>query len=136
MRPRKKEHDPQAELFRIELQRLVAPEHGLVRLTKQINWQAFDEKFETFFASEGRPAIETRMMVSLHYLKYLHDLSDDETVKQWVENPYWQYFSGRQYFEHELPIDASSMTRWRRRMGKEGAEELLRQTLETAIEQK
>lgn len=135
MQPRKNEHDPQADLFRIELRRLVDSKHGLVRLTKQINWHAFDEKFEAFFTSEGRPAIETRLMVSLHYLKYLHDLSDEATVAVWVENPYWQYFSGRQYFEHEVPIDPSSMTRWRRRIGKEGAEELLRQTLETAMDE-
>ena len=35
----------------------------------------------------------------------------------------------------EIPIDPSSMTRWRQRIGKEGAEELLKQTLETAIEE-
>lgn len=135
MQPRKNEHEPQADLFKVELRRLVDPKHGLVRLTNQINWQAFDEKFESFFAGEGRPAIETRLMVSLHYLKYLHDLSDEDTVAVWVENPYWQYISGRQYFEHSLPIDPSSMTRWRQRIGKEGAEELLRQTLETAMDE-
>lgn len=134
MQPQKMEHKPQAELFKVELERLVDSKHSLVRLAGQINWQAFDEKFEKYFTSEGRPAIETRLMVSMHYLKYMYDLSDEETVSAWVENPYWQYFSGRQYFEHVLPIDPSSMTRWRRRIGKEGVEELLHQTLETAIE--
>jgi len=52
-------------------------------------------------------------MVALHYLKYQHDLSDEVVVGQWVENPYWQHFSGEQFFQHELPIDPSSMTRWR-----------------------
>lgn len=134
MQPRKKEHKPQTELFQVELERLVDSSHGLVRLAGQIKWEAFDEKFEKHFTSEGRPAIETRLMVSLHYLKYMHDLSDEETVAAWVENPYWQYFSGRQYFEHEVPIDPSSMTRWRRRIG-EGIEELLCQTVETALNQ-
>ena len=117
MQPQKMEHKPQAELFKVELERLVDSKHSLVRLAGQINWQAFDEKFEKYFTSEGRPAIETRLMVSMHYLKYMYDLSDEETVSAWVENPYWQYFSGRQYFEHVLPIDPSSMTRWRRRIG-------------------
>ena len=52
-------------------------------------------------------------MVALHYLKYQHDLSDENVVAHWVENPYWQHFSGERYFQHRLPIDASSMTRWR-----------------------
>ena len=30
-----------------------------------------------------------------------------------LENPYWVHFSGERYFQHRLPIDASSMTRWR-----------------------
>ena len=136
MRPQKFKHNPQVELFKIELNRIVDAKHPLSRLTKQMNWTAFDERFERQFSDEGRPAIETRLMVSLHYLKYTHDLSDEETVARWVENPYWQYFSGRQHFEHKLPIDPSSMTRWRKRVGAEGAEELLSQTIATAIKQK
>ena len=34
-----------------------------------------------------------------------------------------------------LPIDSSSMTRWRKRIGKEGAEELLKQLIRTGIKQ-
>ena len=74
-------------------------------------------------------------MVALHYLKYTHDLSDEDTVARWVENPYWQHFSGRQHFEHKFPIDPSSMTRWRKRIGVEGAETLLSQTITTAVKQ-
>ena len=120
MKPQKIKHEPQGELFKIELNRIVDPQHPLVRLAHQIDWNAFDQKFERHFADEGRPAIATRLMVALHYLKYSHDLSDEETVAVWVENPYWQYFSGRQYFEHKLPIEPSSMTRWRKRIGVAG----------------
>lgn len=50
----------------------------------------------------------------------------------WVENPYWQHFCGETYFQHEPPIDPSPMTRWRRRVGKEGVERLLAETIEAA----
>jgi IS5 family transposase len=133
MKPEKKQYEAQGELFKVELTRLVAPGHVLVRLADKIDWESFDKKFEKHYREEGRPGVETRLMVSLHYLKYLEDLSDEETVKKWTENPYWQYLSGRQYFEHELPIDSSSMTRWRHRIGEEGAEELLKQTIQTGI---
>ena len=72
-------------------------------------------------------------MVALHYLKYQHDLSDENVVAHWVENPYWQHFSGQQFFQHRAPIDASSMTRWRGRLGEAGAEQMLRSTIETGI---
>jgi IS5 family transposase len=72
-------------------------------------------------------------MVALHYLKYTHDLSDEAVVRGWVENPYWQYLSGMKFFCHEMPIDPSSMSRWRRRVGEEGAEELLKRTIEAGL---
>jgi IS5 family transposase len=72
-------------------------------------------------------------MVALHYLKYQHDLSDENVVAHWVENPYWQHFSGQQFFQHQMPIEPSSMTRWRKRLGEAGAEQMLRATIETGI---
>ena len=72
-------------------------------------------------------------MVSLHDLKYAFNLSDETVVAGWVENPYWQYLSGMKYFEYEMPIDPSSMVRWRNRIGEAGAEELLKQTIELGL---
>ena len=57
-------------------------------------------------------------------------------VDGWVESPYWQYFSGMKYFEHKLPIHPSSMTRWRQRIGEQGAEELLKQTIDAGLKLK
>jgi len=136
MKPQKNKYNPQFDLFKIELNQIIDPNHPLIKLTKQMDWSAFDHQFEKEFSDEGRPAIATRLMVSLHYIKYTHDLSDEETVAMWIENPYWQYFSGRQHFEHKFPIDPSSMTRWRKRVGVKGAEELLSQTIKTAKRQK
>lgn len=136
MKPQKSKYNPQMDLFKIELSRIVDKKHPLSKLSEQMNWQSFDERFEAYFSEEGRPAIATRLIVSLHYLKYTYNLSDEEVVRRWVENPYWQYFSGRQHFEYAAPIDPSSMTRWRKRIGKEGAEALLKQTITTGIEQR
>ena len=54
-------------------------------------------------------------MVARHYLKYQHDLSDEDVVPAWVENPYWQHFSDMRHFQHQMLIDPSSMTCWRKR---------------------
>ena len=134
MRPKREPEHPQRELFQIDLDRLVDMNHPLVRLGLCIDWSSFEETLgSTYRPSQGAPGISTRLMVALHYLKYEHDLSDEDVVAAWVENPYWQYFSGMNHFHHELPIDASSMTRWRTRLGDAGAEQMLRATIEAGI---
>ena len=75
-------------------------------------------------------------MVSLHYLKYLHNLSDDMTVRKWVENPYWQYFSGMEYFEHKVPFNRSSMSRWRGRLTDKQMELFLQESLSVGFKTK
>ena len=71
-------------------------------------------------------------MVGLTYLKYLHNLSDEKVVKQFLQNPYWQYFCGYVCFQKEAPLEASSLTRFRERLREQGTEELLKQTVEVA----
>ena len=138
MKPRKSpQTNQQLELFRPELTKIIDPNHPLVKLSKVIDWDRMDELFEdTYCPDNGRPGVSTRLMISLHYLKYTHSMSDEDVVSSRVENPYWQYLSGISHFEHELPIDASSMTRWRKRIGKSGAEELLKETIEAGLKLK
>ena len=120
MKPKQSPHqDKQMNLFRPELTSIIDPGHGLVKLAQTVNWDRMDEVLgATFYPHNGRPGVSTRLMVSLHYLKYTYNLSDEDVVSGWVENPYWQYVSGMKFFEHEPPINPSSMTRWRKRIGK------------------
>jgi IS5 family transposase len=135
MKPKRSpQQNPQADLFRPELVSMINPTHSLVKLSKVVDWKKLDQTFgETFSPEKGRPAISTRLMIALQYFKFTFDLSDDDVLEGWVENPYWQYFSGMKYFEHRLPIHPSSMTRWRKRIGEAGAEELLKQTIEAGL---
>ena len=138
MKPKKNpQKSHQMDLFRPELIKIINPGHEMVKLAKIVDWDRLDELFgETYCLDNGRPGISTRLMVSLHYLKYTFSLSDEDTVAAWVENPYWQHLSGMKYFEHEAPIDPSSMTNWRKRIGKAGAEELLKETISTGLKVK
>ena len=120
----------QKDLFRSKLSSIIDNNHPLCKLSQVVDWDQLDEVFgTTYSADNGRPGVSTRLMVSLHYLKYTHNLSDEKVLSIWRENPYWQYFSGVKWFEHEFPIDASSMTRWRKRIGEVGAETLLKETI-------
>ena len=134
MRPMREQDQPQREMFQIDLEQLIDMSHPLVGLGRCIDWPSFEQTMgSTYHPTHGAPGIATRLMVALHYLKYQLDLSDEDVVAAWVENPYWQHFSGERYFQHRAPIDASSMTRWRQRLGEAGAEQMLRATIETGI---
>lgn len=111
-------------------------EHPLVKLSQAIDWEAFERDFGQRLSSEGgRRALPPRLMVGLHYLKALYDESDESVVAKWVENPYWQYFCGEETFQHEFPCHPTSLLKWRQRVGVEGVEKLLKQVLQTAMNQ-
>jgi len=127
----------QRHLFKTELIHIIDLSHPLVKLAGAIDWERLDEVFgDSYCPDNGRPGISTRMMVALHYLKYTYNLSDEDVVEAWSENPYWQHFSGMKYFEHGLPIDPSSMCRWRKRIRQAGAEELLKETISAGLKLK
>ena len=139
MKPRKPpiEADRQADIFKVLLEDIIDMNHELVRLAGYIPWADFDKEFGALYQiDKGRPAKPTRLLVGLHYLKEAENLSDEKTIKEWVENPYWQYFCGMKYFEHRVPIDPSQMTRWRKKVGEAGVEKLLAGTVRAALDMK
>ena len=72
-------------------------------------------------------------MARLHLLEHLQGLSDEEVCAAWLENPYFQLFCGEEHFQHRLPFDRSSMTRWRQRVGVDALEVLLAATIAVAV---
>ena len=132
MKPKKPKHQDQADLFRSRLDQILDRKHPLFILSDQIDWTVFENKFGTLYADRGRPALPTRLMVGLHYLKHAFDESDESVVARLLENPYWQYFCGFEFFIHRLPLDPSSLVRWRKRIGPKQMEQLLAETLEAA----
>ena len=111
--------------------------HELFRLSALIDWREFDAAFgELYCAGNGSPAKATRLMVGLQYLKHLYGWSDDAVVKRRVENPYWQYSCGEDSFQHQLPIDPSSMMRFRQRIGEAGCEQILKLTVQAGLQSK
>jgi transposase, IS5 family len=105
----------------------------LIGLAELINWERLGASMsENFVSRTGRPATSPCLIAGLLYLQHAFDLSDEEVVWQWVENPYWQVFTGETYLQTEPPIDPSSLTRWRKRLGEAGVEKLLAETIEAA----
>jgi IS5 family transposase len=121
----------QDDLLRPRLVDLIDMRHELVQLAALIDWEWFEREWAVFFPSkEGRPATHPRLVAGLMYLQHVHGLSDEAVVARWVENPYFQHFTGETFFQHQPPIHPSSLSRWRERIGEEGAEWLLTKTIE------
>ncbi len=123
----------QEDLFRMRLDQMLDPKHPLVELADAIDWEYFEQEFGKFYVERvGRPGKSIRILVGLHYLKHAYDVSDEWCVEGFLENPYWQYFCGFEYFQHEYPLDPTTLVKWRHRIGEEGIEKLFLQTLATA----
>ena len=75
-------------------------------------------------------------MVGLHLLKHARGVSDDQVCAQWIENAYFQFFCGETYFQTKLPLDRTSMSVWRGRIGADKLELLLAETLAAATRAK
>ena len=115
-----------ADLFRQELVNLINLRHPLVQLADKVDWKRCEERFGSLYkAGMGRPGHPIRLMVGLQLLKHISNVSDEEVVAVWTENPYWQHFCGEPYFRHDVPIDPSLMTGFRKRIGEAGCEVIL-----------
>ena len=125
MKPRKLPPE-QDDLLRARLVEMIDMRHELVKLAALIDWEVFEREWAGLFPSPAaRPATPTRLVAGLFYLQHAFRRSDEAVVARWAENPYWQHFCSETFFQHRLPIDPSSMTRWRNRIGEEGVEWLL-----------
>jgi IS5 family transposase len=133
MRPKQPATEPQEDLFRARLENLVDRRHALVRLAGLINWGRFEAAFGPLYTDgTGRPGLPTRLMAGLTLLKHMDGLSDEAVCARYLDRPYVQLFCGETHFRHVLPLDRSSMTRWRQRIGPERLELLLAESLAAA----
>lgn len=131
---RETSHTADSDLFRQELSNIINLRHPLAQLAQKIDWQSCESRFGGLYAAGvGRPGHPIRLMIGLQLLKHTSNVSDEEVVATWVENPYWQYFCGEQYFRHDLPIDPSLMTGFRKRIGEAGCEFILGLTLSAGL---
>jgi hypothetical protein len=102
-----------------------------------VDWEFLEREFGAVYTDDpGRPPLPTRLMAGLAILKHTYDLSDEVPCERWVENPYYQFFCGEEFFQHRLVFDHSSLTRWRNRMGEERLQALLQESLSVATRTK
>lgn len=134
MKPKKINHS-QGRLFEQRLSELLNPMHEFYMLAEMVDWRVYEKEFQTHYSeNNSRVPKPIRLMVGLVMLQNMFNLSDTAVVKYWVENPYWQFFCGFDYPQWKFPIDPSSLTRFRQRIGETGVQRIFKTTVSMAID--
>src|ERR1700704_5208768 len=133
MQPRERRETGEQDLFRSRLDQIIDMKHPLVALGRTVDWEFLEREFGAVYTDDpGRRPLPTRLMAGLAILKHTYDLSDEVLCERWIENPYYQFFCGEEFFQHALVFDRSSLTRWRQRMGEEKLAALIQESLAVA----
>jgi len=149
------------DFFRSRLDQMIDLKHPLAVLGQRMPWEQIEQALAPNFAHKnrpgkevvgddlfgptvavagggvsnaGRPKLSIRLMASLLYLKHAHNLSDEALVERWAQDVQFQFFSGMDYYEPKLPCDATQIGRFRTAIGEAGVEELLKATIDAAVE--
>ena len=106
MRPPERRETGEQDLFRSRLDQIIDLKHPLVALGRTVDWRFLEREFGAVYTDDpGRPPLPTRLMAGLAILKHTYNLSDEVVCEQWIENPYYQYFCGEEFFQHHGATD-------------------------------
>ncbi len=133
MRPKKHVTTGSDDLFRARLDQIINMKNELVQLAGKVDWDWLDGEIAPLYSENGRPGIETRFAIGLLLLKHIYGLSDEGVCERWVYDPYFQFFTGKEFFQHEFPHERSDLSHWRKRLG-DKLELLLAESLRVAHE--
>src|SRR2546429_9298709 len=116
MLPKRHETTGSGDLFRAQLDQIINMRHELVQLAGKIDWDFIDGEIALLYSDSGRPGIATRFVIGLFLLKHIYGLSDEGACERWVYDPYFQHFTGEEFFQHEFPHERSDLSHWRKRL--------------------
>ena len=116
-RPKQQQKERHDDLFRARLDQIINLKHALVVLADKIDWAWLDDELAGSVSDQGRPAEPVRFMLGMFLLKHTYRLSDEQVWERWVQDPYFQYFTGEEFFQHAMPHELSGLSHWRKRIG-------------------
>ena len=110
MRPKKHQTTGSNDLFRARLDQIINLKHELALLADKIDWDWIDGEVAPLYSDKGRPGVETRFAIGLVLLKHIFGLSDEGVCERWVYDPYFQHFTGEEFFQHAFPHERSDLS--------------------------
>jgi transposase, IS5 family len=117
MRPKQQQATGSSDLFRARLEQIINMKNELVQLAAKIDWAWLDGEIALLYSEKGRPGIASRFVIGLLLLKHIYGLSDEGVCERWVYDPYFQFFTGEEFFQHKFPHERSDLSHWRKRLG-------------------
>jgi transposase, IS5 family len=121
-----KTHIPERQLHMFEtfFSDLLNPEHEILRAASLIDWDGLQETLDVYYSPLGRQGKAIRLMVGIHLLKHRYNCSDEQAVETLHENSYWQCFCGFNSFQRGQILDATTLVKFRNRIGTEGMKQI------------
>ncbi len=126
----KQNKTPQLNIFDTPIKNFINLKHELCELSHRLDWESIEKDFSEYYSEIGRPSVPIRRMIGMLLLEQIYNLSDEAIVDRWIENPYWQYFTGEIIFQTNKPLDPMDFIYFRNRIGKTGAEKLLKVSIQ------
>ena len=120
--------DRQCSMDFLSWRHLLDPDHRLVRLSAALDWEALHERLAPYYSPVGRQAHPVRLLVGLHLLKHLYNMSDERAVAELQENVYWMHFCAvepdRVSPDVVRQLCPTSLVKFRQRVGADGMAEV------------
>jgi IS5 family transposase len=115
-----------------------------LKIAQLIPWDDIETRYSKYFSDKGRPASDCRLVNGLLMLQHMTKFADDAIIVLVSENPYMQFFCGFDQFvtkgatkeKKKLILDSSTLSKARKRLGKEFFAELEQETYEILVERK
>lgn len=111
-------------MFETQFSDVLNPEHELLRAARLIDWDSLHDTLSAYYCPRGRQGKSIRLMVGIHILKHRYNCSDEGAVEMLQENAYWQCFCGFNSFQSGRILDATSLVKFRNRIGTKGMKEI------------
>ena len=115
-------------MFKTTLFEQLNPNDKVYILAHKFPWEKVEKEFSKLYAHTGQPDRPIRRMVGLTLLQRIKNLSDEQVVENFKQNPYYQFFCGEASFQWGQPCAAADLTHFRKRIGEEGAKFLFKRS--------
>jgi hypothetical protein len=102
------------------------PDHPIIRLANQLPWDDIQASLAKVYSPKKSTHKPIRLMVGLLLIRFFHDLDEEDTIENWMSNPYFQYLTGETTFQWDMPCEPTDLENFLHCIGSETAEELLK----------
>lgn len=114
---------------------VIPRDHFLKKLSQAVDFSFVNEVCEALYCEDfGRPGYTPLLMFKITFLEFLYELSDRQVCEDLQVNLAYKWFVGMDVCE--ASPDATSLTKFRNRLGAERFKELFNQIVKQAREQK